>query len=210
MKLAKFKIIMVFIVALLVLGFLYVLYLRSNDPIFKATGWTKGQFIRWAYKVEPVKEHLRWRISNDSEELMDPNAHFFVQILNDLDDINNISIQSPVQPHRYKYGWVIVLPKDVPKPVAKVLMGISRQDVGKYIDQILPYADNLLSICSFKKYRITGSEKVRVKLTALSEDKHTISVETEPFLLSDNPDIHGRFGCVVLFAPEDGRVNICE
>jgi hypothetical protein len=139
---------------------------------------------------------------------MDPNVPFFVQILNDIKDVAFVSKKC----RHYKYSWVISLPNDVPKPVAKVLMKISQQDVGKYIDQIFPDANNLLSICSYdEKGKIAGSEKVRVKLLAFSDDKHTISVETEPFFLSDNPDIHGRFGSeVILFAPMNGTVNICE
>ena len=212
MKLTKLKIVVIFIAfiaALFVLGVSYIWYLRINDPIYKATGWTKKQFIRWAYKVEPVKEHNRWRISDGNEELMDPNVPFFVQILNDIKDVAFVSKRC----RHYKYGWVIYLPDDIPKPVARVLARINQQDVGKYIDQIFPDVNDLLSICSYdEKGRIIGSEKVRIKLLALSEDKHTISVETEPFFLSDNPDIHGRFeDVVILLGPmKEGTVNICE
>ncbi|MCX5632945.1 MAG: hypothetical protein NTW93_04620 [Phycisphaerae bacterium] len=209
MKLTKLKIVVIFIAfiaALIVPGVSYIWYLRINDPIYKATGWTKKQFIRWAYKVEPVKEHNRWRTSDSNEELMDPNTPFLVHILNDIKDIAWAST-------RYKYQWVIHLPDNIPKPVTRVLTGISQQDIGKYIDQIFPDVNDLLSICSYdEKGRIIGSEKVRIKLLALSEDKHTISVETEPFFLSDNPDIHGKCeDVVILLGPmKEGTVNICE
>ncbi len=212
MKLTKLKIIAIFIIfiaASLGLVLSYVLYLRFNDPIYKATGWTKKQFIRWAYKVEPVKEHLTWRISDGKQELIDSNIPFFVQILNDIKDVAFVSKKC----RHYKYQWVIYLPDDIPKPVTRVLTRINQQDVGKFIDQIFPDANNLLSICSYdEKGRIVGSEKVRVKLLALSDDKHTISVETEPFFLSDNPDIHGRFeDVVILLGPmKKGTVNVCE
>ena len=54
-----------------------------------------------------------------------------------------------------------------------------------------------------------SSEGIAVRLSNLSDDRRKFTLETEPFILSDNPDIHGKINeKVVLYAPRNCKVNI--
>lgn len=187
--------------------------ISANNEILGDTGWTVEQFIEWADEAsvaEFVEEHKKiWKIWKDGrKELMDPNEPFKVGIINDLNDVNWIY---PI----YKYEWAIVLPRELPEPVIMVLKSITYEDVndvvGKNIGEILPYAAEPVAICALKEDDVVSSEAVSVKLLSLADNKFKLSVETEPFILSDNPDVHGRIGNrVVLYVPESCKVAICK
>ena len=197
------------ILAGVILLLLLIFFVRDidsdNDPVFEATGWTIEQFIVWANENEPVKEHKLWKIWQDGrKELMDPNEedfHYGVRI-----DANDVSFAYPM----YGYGWKIVLSKDLPEPVIKVLEHISFQHAGKYSGEFLPIAKPV-AICALKNGKVVSSEDVEVKLISLSDNKLSFSVETEPFILSMVSEVRGKInGKMVLYVPKDCEVGICK
>lgn len=191
--------------------------LSGNNETLGDTGWTVEQFIEWADEAsvgEYVKEHKkRWKIWKDGrKELIEPNEPFKVGIINDINDVNWIY---PM----YKREWEIFLPPELPEPVIGILENINHQDVGKNIGEILPYAAESVAICAFQEEvgeeeivkEIVSYEAVKIKLLSLSDNKLSFSVETEPFILSDNPDVHGRISNrMVLYVPEGCKVGICK
>jgi len=181
----------------------------EDDVLRKNFGWSAEQFINWAYKVQPVKEHKRWKIWEDGrKELMEPDAPFLVAILN---DINDVSWGYP----KYQYEWGFELPDELPDPVVKVIESISFADVndilGKDIDEIIACLEKpIIEICAKEEGHLTvSSEAISVRLSNLANDKRRFNLETEPFILSDNPDIHGKIaGRVVLYVPRNSEINI--
>jgi len=182
---------------------------EQNDSVSRETGWTTEQFIEWAKEVQPVKEHKRWRIWKDGrKELMEPNEPFLVAILNDVNDVPWMD--------RYKYEWGFELPDELPDPVVKVIESISFADVndilGKDVDEIIPYLEEpIIEICAIQDEHLlpVSSEGIAVRLSSLSNDRRRFNLETEPFILSDNPDIHGKIAeRVVLYTPRNCKVNI--
>jgi len=183
---------------------------EPNDSVYRDTGWTTEQFIEWAKEVQPVKEHKRWKIWKDGrKELMDPNEPFLGAILNDIDDISFISFS-------YQYEWGFELPDELPDPVVKVIESISFADVNdileKDVDEIIPCLEKpIIEICAIQDEHLlpVSSEGIAVRLSSLSNDRRRFNLETEPFILSDNPDIHGKINeNVVLYAPRNCKVNI--
>lgn len=180
-----------------------------NDSVYRETGWTTEQFIEWAKEVQPVKEHKRWKIWKDGKkELMEPNEPFLVAILNDVNDVPWMD--------RYKYEWGVELPDELPDPVVKVIESISFADVndilGKDIGEIIPYLEEpIIEIYAIQDEHLlpVSSEGIAVRLSNLSDNRRRFKLETELFILSDNPDIHGKIAeRVVLYAPRNCKVNI--
>jgi len=108
---------LVFVAIICVVAFIADTISGNNESVGD-TGWTVDQFIDWAYKVQPVKEHKRWKIWEDGKrELMKEKPdeepfHYGVRI-----DANDVAPSYPV----YSYEWVFELPKDLPIPIIKVL-----------------------------------------------------------------------------------------
>ncbi len=243
-KIAGFLILVVIICVVILLAS----RISANNETIGDTGWTVDQFIEWAYKVEPVKEHKIWKIWKESKgiegkliewvdetgkkykvweaktgeieiikhkekELMDPNDKFHVVILL---DVNDVAWFNP-----YKYEWSFELPSPygkLPEPVRKILDSVNKADVGKNVGEILPYLSKPVAICAMTKKgdKPVSSEAVEVRLLSLSDDKLEFTVETEPFILSDNPEIRGKIGDkVVLYVPPSDsspkyRISICK
>lgn len=204
---------LIFIVSICVLAFL-AFKVSANSETIGDTGWTVDQFIEWAYEVQPVKEHKRWKIRKEEgieiRKLMEPNEPFHCQIINDANDVFWICRLS----HTYKYEWDFKLPspyKKLPEPVRKVIDSVNQEDVGKNIGEILPYAARPVAICASKEGKPVSSEAVEVRLLSLSDDKLEFTVETEPFILSDNPDFTGKIGSkVFLYVQDKSDINACK
>lgn len=237
----------IFIVTICALTFLASKTFTKNETLGD-TGWTVDQFIEWAYKVEPVKEHKIWKIWKDGKkvtewvyedqpvkeykmgnkilkprrgkikiskgkekELMEPNDKILCGILNDLNDV-------PWNYPLYKYEWSFELPspyEKLPEPIRKILDSVNKADVGKNVGEILSYLSKPVAICAVikKEDKSVSSEAVEVRLLSLSDDKLEFTVETEPFILSDNPEIKGKIGDrMVLYVPIglDCKINICK
>ena len=141
------------------------------------------------------------------KELMEPNEPFFVYPMVDADDIVWYGIL-------YRYEWDFKLPapyEKLPGPVRKVIDSVNQRDVGRFTGEILPYFARPVAICSMKKGRPVFSEDVEVKLLSLSSDKLEFTVETEPFVLSEDPDLTGKVhNKIVLYSPDGTRVGICR
>ena len=203
----------IFIVTICVLTFLASKTFTKNETLGD-TGWTVDQFIEWAYEVQPVVSHKRWKIWKEKgierKELMEPNEPFPCQIINDLNDVLWICRHG----NTYNYEWDFRLPPPydrLPEPVKKVLHRIRKEDIGKTIGEILPYAAKPVAICASKKGKPVSSEDVIVRLLGLSDDKLKFTVETEPFILSDNPDFTGNIGDkVFLYVYDNSEVGICK
>jgi len=199
----------IFIVTICALTFLASKTFTKNETLGD-TGWTVDQFIEWAYEVEPIKEHKRWKIWKEKgierKELMDPNKPFHVGIINDVNDVPWAS--------SYSYEWGFELPKDVPSPVIKVLKGVHHDDIGKNIRDILPYVtEQLVAVCALKDSKVESSESLEVKLLSISNNKLEFTVETEPFAMSEVEEVQGRInGKLVLYVPVDlnCEVGICK
>ena len=146
------------------------------------------------------------------KELMDPNEPFLCGIVNDANDVPFLASLM------YKYEWDFRLPapyEKLPEPVRKVIDSVNQADVGKNIGGLLPYAAEPVAICALKEGKVITSEAVEVRLLSLSDDKLEFAVETEPFILSDNPDVKGRIGNVTVlyvdpYKPPPSEVNICK
>jgi hypothetical protein len=75
-----------------------------------------------------------------------------------------------------------------------------------------------VAICAVtkKEDKPVSSEAVEVRLLSLSDDKLEFTVETEPFILSDNPAIRGKIGDrMVLYVPvydfaSGCKISICK
>lgn len=213
----------------------------ANSETLGDTGWTLDQFIEWAEKVQPVVGHRRsrsYKASRDWEivfgesgvdsqgipfivgydpipnvhrdarkEWMDPNEPFGVCRIVDANCI-------PLQDGLYRYEWDFKLPapyEKLPAAVRKVIDSVNREDVGRFIGEILPYIATPVAICSTKNGKPVFSEDVEVRLLSLSDDKLEFTVETEPFLLSNDPDFTGKLdNKIFLYSPRGTRVSICR
>jgi len=225
----------IFIVTICALTFLASKTFTKNETLGD-TGWTVDQFIEWAYEVQPVVAHRRWNVrkggyvfqhvpgrrgqarggrlkkvwKEGGRRLMEPNEPFPCQIINDLNDVLWICRHG----NTYNYEWDFRLPPlydRLPEPVKKVLHRIRKEDIGKTIGEILPYAAKPVAICASKKGKPVSSEDVIVRLLGLSDDKLKFTVETEPFILSDNPDFTGNIGDkVFLYVYDNSEVGICK
>lgn len=221
----------IFTVTICILAFL-ASKLSVNNETIGDTGWTIEQFIEWAEEVQPVKEHKRWEIWKEGfetilddtdwhierkawrdarKELMEPNEPFHCGIINDMNDLLRVR-------RTYKYEWGFRLPSSyekLPEPVRRVLGRLKKEDVGKTIGEIFPDAAKPVAICALKEDKPVSSEAVEVRLLSLSDDKLEFTVETEPFILSDNPEVKGRIGNVMVlyidpYTPPPSKVNICK
>ena len=126
------------------------------------------------------------------KELMDPNAGFNCGI---LIDVNHVLEILDLGVSTYTYEWDFELPapyEKLPAAVRKVIDSLNQQDVGRFTSEILPYFARPVAICNSKNGKILSSENVEVRLKSLSVDKIRFTVETEPFMLSDRPDVRGR------------------
>lgn len=193
--------------------------ISANNETIGDTDWTVEQFIEWAEEVQPVVTHRRWNIRKEGfetilddtdwhierkvwrdarKELMEPNEPFHCGIINDMNDLLRVR-------RTYKYEWSFRLPssyENLPEPIRKVLGFLKKEDVGKTIGEIIPDAARPVAICALKEGRPISSEAVAVRLLSLSDDKLEFTVETEPFILSDNPDFTGKISDkVVLYVP---------
>jgi len=205
-KIAAF---LIFIVTICILA-LITSKISTNNETLGDTGWTVEQFVEWAEKVQPIKEHKRWKIWKEEgieiKKLMDPNEPFHPGIINDVNDVPTASV--------YKYEWEFELPKDVPPPVIKVLMSVHHDDVGKNVRDIFPYVtEQLVAVCALKDGEVVSSEPLEVKLLGMSSSKFEFTIETEPFAISEVEEVRGRIdGKLVLYVPIDPncKVGICE
>lgn len=204
--------------------------ISTHNETIGDTGWTIDQFIEWAYDVEPVVAHRRWKLWKEGfettlvpdpvegpkirkvwkdmrKELMDSNEPFQIGIINDANDI-------PWQEPLYKYEWDFKLPspyEKLPEPVRKVIDSVNQESVGNNIGEILPYAARPVAICALKEGKPVSSEALEARLLNLSDDKLKFTIETEPFILSDNPDFTGKIGNkMLLYVPTGTKVNICK
>lgn len=176
-----------------------------SDPVAENTGWTAGQFFNWGYEVEVVREQKIWKTPRYGEPmLVGPNEPFCAHVMNDINEAPWAT--------EYKYEWKLqVDPNKIPPPVEKVLDSLSKEDAGMLMGEILPYAGKTIAIYAWNPGLAVpvSCEPLEVRLLSLSDDKLELRVETEPFVISDNPEIHGRTeGKVVLYVCEDCRISI--
>lgn len=227
------------IVTICVLVILASRITADNEPLGD-TGWTLEQFIRWAEKVQPVVGHRRsksYKAGYETEfvlgergqdshgnpyvvvhdiskvwkdarkEWMDPNERFYVCR---MIDANEIAWRGSL----YRYEWDFKLPapyEKLPAAVRKLIDSLNQEDVGRFTSEILPYFARPVAVCSTKNGKPVFSEDVEVRLLSLSDDKLEFTVETEPFVLSYDPDLTGKIhNKIVLYSPDGTRVSICR
>lgn len=171
------------------------------DPVCELTGWTKEQFVEWAYEVQPIKEHKKWKQYRDKEpNEMDPNEGYACVIMNDANDV-------PFAPMYWEECY-FELPspyEDLPEPVRKVLECFDQNDVGKTIGEVLPEIVKPVLLCYFRNDKLANSEPLSVRLLSLSDDKLRFRVAHEPFSVSEVEGIEAE-DRVILYterAPSD-------
>jgi len=141
------------------------------------------------------------------KELMEPNAGFNCGI---LIDVNHVLEILDFGASTYTYEWDFELPapyEKLPGPVRKVIDSVNQQDVGRFTGEILPYFARPVAICNSKNGKILNSENVEVRLKSLSVDKLRFTVETEPFMLSDRPDVRGRIRNVTFLYIDPNQIQ---
>ncbi len=154
---------------------------KTKDKLEETFGWTADQFIEWAYEVQPIKEHKKWKqYRNKEPKEMEPNEPYACVIMNDANDI----------PWATKY-WeecYFELPspyEDLPEPVRQVLNLFDQNDVGKTIGEVLPDIAKPVLLCYFRNGKLANSESLSVRLLSLSDDKLRFRVAHEPFSVSE-------------------------
>lgn len=149
------------------------------------------------------------------KELMDPNAGFDCGILIDVNNVLEI-LEDYMCPYTYEWDFELPAPYEkLPEPVRKVIDSVNQEDVGKFTGEILPYFARPVAICNSKNGKLLSSENVEVRLKSLSADKLRFTVETEPFMLSDRPEVRGRIRNVTFlyidpYQIRKGKVSICK
>lgn len=149
------------------------------------------------------------------KELMDPNAGFHCGILIDVNNVLEI-LEDYMCPYTYEWDFELPAPYEkLPEPVRKVIDSVNQEDVGKFTGEILPYFARPVAICNSKNGKLLSSENVEVRLKSLSADKLQFTVETEPFMLSDRPDVRGRIRNVTFlyidpYQIRESKVSICK
>lgn len=149
------------------------------------------------------------------KELMDPNAGFNCGILIDVNNVLEI-LEDYMCPYTYEWDFELPAPYEkLPEPVRKVIDSVNQEDVGKFTGEILSYFARPVAICNSKNGKLLSSENVEVRLKSLSADKLQFTVETEPFMLSDRPEVRGRIRNVTFlyidpYQIRESKVSICK
>lgn len=149
------------------------------------------------------------------KELMDPNAGFHCGILIDVNNVLEL-LEHGMSPYTYEWDFELPAPYEkLPEPVRKVIDSLNQDDVGRFTSEILPYFARPVAICASKNGKPVSSENVEVRLKSLSADKLQFTVETEPFMPSDRPEVRGRIRNVMFlytdpYRPPISELSICK
>lgn len=161
------------------------LIVRNN--ISELTGESLEKVVEWVTKNMDLQEiSQKVNLVDGSEHNMDANEFYMPPFLNDMEDVK-------AQTTAYRWKYIIKFPK-LPDFMKKGLEAVSEEDIGKSINDILPWLPQQpVYIKSLNT--TTGESYIRYLecfLNSISGDKRNIVILTENFNFSDNPLLSGR------------------
>jgi hypothetical protein len=161
------------------------LIVRNN--ISELTGEGFEKVVEWVTKNMELQE-IRQMVNflDGSAQNIEANDHYMAPFLNDMEDVE-------AQTTAYRWKYIIEFP-ELPDFMKKGLEAISEKDIGKSINDILPWLPQQ-PVYAKSVNTATGESYVRYLecfLDSISGDKRNIVIVTENFNFSDNPLFAGR------------------
>ena len=161
------------------------LIVRNN--ISELTGESLEKVVAWVTRNMELQE-IRQMVNflDGSAQNIEADESYKIPFLNDMEDVK-------AQTTAYRWRYIIEFP-ELPDFMKKGLEAISEKDVGRSINDILPWLPQQ-PIYVKSVNMTTGESYVRYLecfLESISGDKRNIIIVTENFNFSDNPVFAGR------------------